>query len=39
MSLGVLKNLCNELFEPDLPEYKLKAIQVMETFLISYTVK
>ncbi|XP_026805812.1 spermine oxidase-like isoform X1 [Rhopalosiphum maidis] len=27
MSLGVLKNLCNELFEPDLPEYKLKAIQ------------
>lgn len=29
MSLGVLKNLCNELFEPDLPEYKLNAIQVM----------
>jgi len=30
MSLGVLKNVCNELFEPELPEYKIKAIQVME---------
>lgn len=28
MSLGVLKNVCNELFEPELPEYKLNAIQV-----------
>lgn len=30
MSLGVLKNVCNELFEPELPEYKLKAIQVIK---------
>lgn len=28
VSLGVLKNVYNELFEPELPEYKLKAIQV-----------
>lgn len=28
MSLGVLKNLYNELFEPELPEFKIKAIQV-----------
>lgn len=28
ISLGVLKNVCNELFDPELPEYKLKAIQV-----------
>ncbi|XP_050421127.1 spermine oxidase-like isoform X2 [Adelges cooleyi] len=27
VSLGVLKNVCNELFEPELPQYKLKAIK------------
>ncbi|XP_050545415.1 spermine oxidase-like [Daktulosphaira vitifoliae] len=27
VSLGVLKNVYNELFEPELPEYKLKAIK------------
>jgi len=30
MSLGVLKNVCNELFEPELPAFKLKAIKVSE---------
>lgn len=30
VSLGVLKNVCNELFEPELPEYKLDAIKVSE---------
>lgn len=30
ISLGVLKNVCNELFEPELPEFKLKAIKVRE---------
>lgn len=28
VSLGVLKNVCNEIFEPELPEFKIKAIQV-----------
>lgn len=32
VSLGVLKNVCNELFEPELPEFKLKAIQVKPFF-------
>lgn len=41
MSLGVLKNVCNELFEPELPEYKLNAIQVSKhrgLFLCIYNV-
>lgn len=28
VSLGVLKNVYSELFEPELPEYKIKAIKV-----------
>jgi hypothetical protein len=36
VSLGVLKNVCNELFEPEIPEYKLDAIKVSElTFYLS----
>lgn len=41
VSLGVLKNLCNELFEPELPEFKLKAIKVSKIFFyerIKFTV-
>lgn len=34
ISIGVLKNVCYELFEPELPDYKLKAIKVSETFFI-----
>lgn len=33
ISIGVLKNVSNELFEPELPEYKLKAIKVSRQFL------
>lgn len=35
MSLGVLKNVCDELFDPELPEYKLKAIKVCVAFFIT----
>lgn len=36
ISLGVLKNVCTELFEPELPDYKLKAIKVSETLNYFY---
>lgn len=36
VSLGVLKNVCNELFEPELPEFKLDAIKVSELTIYHY---